>query len=257
MSHQYQPIGQKRDKSKLGHRNQKQFPCHWQARLAPPAGGLGILARAQVGIAMGTGTDVAIESAGVTLRKGDLLGIAQARRLGRATMGNIRQNLFFALVYNALGVARRREAGSWPGRKHLGVDTPRAASAAKGNSKTGGAGQALAEKPIVRIEREGTPAKVLGLGKVARRLLQGGQAGQGADRTRIDVRGLPESMVGLVEQLSLQALLGVGNEVDLHFVARQIVGRVYGQRLREKVRRFKVSTETLLHQPLVGGGPRR
>ncbi len=62
------------------------------------------LAAADVGIAMGTGTDVAIESAGLTLLKGDLLGIVRARRLSRAVMGNIRQNLFFAFIYNAAGV---------------------------------------------------------------------------------------------------------------------------------------------------------
>jgi P-type Cu+ transporter len=62
------------------------------------------LAAAEVGIAMGTGTDVAIESAGVTLLKGDLIGIVRARRLSQATMRNIRQNLFFAFLYNAAGV---------------------------------------------------------------------------------------------------------------------------------------------------------
>jgi Cu+-exporting ATPase len=62
------------------------------------------LAQAQVGIAMGTGTDIAMESGGITLVKGDLEGILRARKLSQATMRNIRQNLFFAFLYNSIGV---------------------------------------------------------------------------------------------------------------------------------------------------------
>jgi len=64
------------------------------------------LAEADIGIAMGTGTEVAIQRAGVTLLKGDLAGIVRVRALGRATMRNIRQNLAFAFVYNVVGIPR-------------------------------------------------------------------------------------------------------------------------------------------------------
>ena len=72
------------------------------------------LAAADVGIAMGTGTEVAMESAGVTLVKGDLAAIARARGLSAATMRNIRQNLFFAFIYNALGVPWQQASSTPP-----------------------------------------------------------------------------------------------------------------------------------------------
>jgi Cu+-exporting ATPase len=86
------------------------------------------LAAADVGIAMGTGSDVAIESAGITLVKGDLRGIVKALLLSRATMRNIRQNLFFAFAYNALGIPLA--AGVlYPFSSHLLLDPMIAAAA--------------------------------------------------------------------------------------------------------------------------------
>ena len=104
------------------------------------------LAEADVGIAMGTGTDVAIESAGVTLVKGDLRGIVKAVKLSRHTMRNIRQNLFFAFIYNALGVPIA--AGVlYPISEHLLLN-PMIAAAAMSFSSVSVVGNALRLRTI-------------------------------------------------------------------------------------------------------------
>ena len=100
-----------------------------------------VLAPAQVGIATGTGADIAMESAAVTLIKGDLEGIVRARRLSRATMRNIRENLFFAFVFNALAVPIA------PGRSTL----PSGSGASLGNHGPSAIGSPESDQPLTGI----------------------------------------------------------------------------------------------------------
>jgi Cu+-exporting ATPase len=125
------------------------------------------LAQADVGIAMGTGTDVAIESAAVTLVKGDLWGIVRARRLSQATQRNIRQNLFFAFVYNALGIPLA--AGVLYPAFGL-LLSPMIAAAAMSFSSVSVIANALRLRWVPLMEREARPVGIVSRRQFARRM---------------------------------------------------------------------------------------